>query len=255
MEDPNLLVIAHKRIRHPSAAAVLIIVFGLSVGAAATPPQSSNTLLLHPAIHQGQTFDWDLRIPDPNAPHFKQWRTDIFTCNVLKKTSGTFSVSRRVKVYLPAFQAHTASDPSRTVGKVRPASIYLLSKPSITIQNGHEFKEDGRPLRNDPICLFYSVPMFGQPPSRLAVGESWNFDRNFSGWCSACTGTTTVEALNIVGGIVRLRSKMSYGGKGKVDELIDMTVIDGGVVTVMTERWPAYKPPLVSQVTTRVITH
>jgi len=80
--------------------------------------------------------------------------------------------------------------------------------------------------------------MFGEPPPTIEIGSTWTFDRTkFTRFCKTCTGRTTVVTLDTAKGVVGLRSRLSSGAKGETDDLIDMTVADGGVIIVETHRY------------------
>lgn len=224
------------------AAVLLIIVLAPGVSAALrSPTRSSANLLLRPNVRTGQTIAWDLRVPEPEdlvLPPDLRWRSDIFTCTVLKGSSDDFTVSRRIKVYMPADRPYEVGDPPRFVGKTRPARMYRLLRSPITISRGQEFTIEGLPLRDDPLCNFYSASMFGEPPPTIEIGSTWTFDRTkFTRFCKTCTGRTTVVTLDTAKGVVGLRSRLSSGAKGETDDLIDMTVADGGVIIVETHRY------------------
>ena len=222
-----------------AAVALTPAAFPKPSAATPRPSQSSKALMLTPHIYIGQAFAWKGRISERHGPtnHYDS-RTDIFTCTVIRGNSNTFIVSRQVKVFLPAFRPYQVDDPSKVIATTRPASMGLLPKPPIIIRNGREFNIDGPPLRDDPICMFYSVPMLGVPPSSLKIGDSWTFDRTTTfGSPQDVRGTATVTSLDAATGVLGLRVRMNWDSKGQTDELIDMVVRDGGVIVAETQRY------------------
>lgn len=221
---------------------------------------SSGALLLSPRIHLGQSFSWKGRLTERvvdsgsvasgtgSAKYYRHpfehfdSRTDIFTCTALTYEGDAFVMSRLVKVFLP--RTNKKVDPGlesalRKVGLTMDQRWPVLEpKSSIILQQGYEFATNWRPLGDDPICMFYSVPMFGVPPATLKVGATWHFDRkSFSAWCKDCTGTTTVTNLDIAKSIVGLRIKMTAPNDSGYNPMVtDMVLADGGVTMSETNR-------------------
>ena len=109
--------------------------------------------------------------------------------------------------------------------------------PTVIIRRGREFATDGPPLNYNPICKFYSVPMFGVPPPALKVGTTWQFEHTtFFSPLISVRGTTKVTNLDATKGVVSLRIKMIDSSANKINALIDLVVSDGGAVASERDR-------------------
>lgn len=206
-----------------------------------TPPAahaiSARALLYSLDVRKGQTFTWLGRVTDRwvdsthrPAVHVFTIHTDEVTCSVVRGRGDDFIASRRVKV--------TLSGPPLNLPPALSADacrVCLRTEPSIIFREGREFLTDGPPLREDPGCLFYSIPMYGQPPRNIDIGTTWPVnDHSFTALCKSCSGTTEVTALDPIGHIVGLRVLIRWPGVRRGSQ-IDMVVADGGVVTRCTE--------------------
>jgi len=149
-------------------AALLIIAIAPGVSAAVeSTTRSSTVLLLRPSIRVGQSFSWNVRIPEETDPHQSPvYRTDIFTCMVLKGSTDASTVERQVMVILPATQPPRRSSAEATI---LPVVTDLLPKAPIPIRNGHDFAVDGSPLRRDPTCMFRSKRARSQRPLSVSI--------------------------------------------------------------------------------------
>lgn len=229
---------------HPFAQSVLafaLVVVLETESTSTTITTSSNAMLLSPRIRVGQSYAWTGRIARRNVAssdhgplEYFSTHTVVYTCLVRSQDKDKFNISRRLKVFV---NQKRIADSTRTLVFEQHAQ-WKLDKPSIMIGNGYEYHSDGTPLRDDPICMFYSVPMYGRPPKTLEIGTSWHFDRaGFSRWCKPCTGTATVTSLDNSRRTVTLRVKtVAPGDRGFNPLLSDMVVADGGVIVSQTDR-------------------
>jgi hypothetical protein len=199
--------------------AVFWVTASIMLTAAAIPRPSqigsSRTILLSPHIRLGQSFTW--------IDHHTSWMappsgngttqppvidTQVVTCTALKQEGDGFVMSRRVKMMF-----------GTPAGKPK-----LEPKPSMIERHAVEFTTESKPLNDKPVCLFYSVPMYGVPPDRLTVGASWHFDRSsFPHGSKADVGTTTVNSIDSEKGMIGLRVLW-------LGSVTDMVVGDGGVI-------------------------
>jgi hypothetical protein len=206
------------------AAVVALLALGIPSPAAAGV--SSQHALLAPQLHRGEAVTWFAIITSDMKP----WNAcrgcgpdsyaDLLACSVTDQNQYGFLVTRRVRSFL-ANQPHTP----------------ILEHPAIIIGGGHEYKVDGSPLNDDPICLLYSSAMYGKPPIRLNVGTTWRFSRspNF-GYLKGLYGTATVTKLDPKSNDVSLH--ISETGVGSA--LVDMTISDGGVIETESDRWDSH---------------
>jgi hypothetical protein len=225
--------------------AALVTLATAAIAATSTQTTSSKVLLLSPRIQPGQSFTWKGRLTNRGVYHTNRGlvehfdsRTLLLSCTVLRGSHSAFIVSRKLKVFLPAFRPVLESDPSTVIGTMSPPQTSLQNKPPIIIRNGYEFNTDGPPLNYDPICKFYSVTMFGVPPPTLKIGTSWSFRRTtYFGRVSNVYGTTTVTKLDASKGAISLRIKMTAPHDLGINPyLSDMVITDGGVTTTEAGR-------------------
>jgi hypothetical protein len=186
----------------------------------------SQHALLTPQLRRGEVLTWFATITaDMPWNHLcrncgPDSHSDLLACSVTDQNQYGFLVTRRVRAFL-ADQPHTP----------------ILEHPAIIIGGGHEYKIDGSPLDDDPICLLYSSAMYGKPPKRLNIGTTWRFSRspNF-GYLKGLHGTATVTKLDPKSNSVSLH--VSETGAGSA--LVDMTISDGGVIETESDRWDSH---------------
>jgi hypothetical protein len=205
-------------------AMVFALVASMMIATAAAPPAhvSSQQALLSPHIRRGQILTWfatqthiwprwmlaRCRTCGPDS------HAILLACTVTSDDRNGFALSRRVRPFL-ANQPHTPT----------------LEHPPIIIHNGHEFKIDRSPLNADPICMFYSMAMYGSPPPVIKVGTTWHFERPSS--FGGSRGTTTVSKLDVKTNTVSLHVAESGAGSA----LINMTISNGGIIERESDQW------------------
>lgn len=225
-----------------AVAFAVVLTLTAATSPAPRPTGSSRTLLLSPKIRLGQTFTWIDPIVDRSGTPgqvlgaYQKNHTDVVTCTALTQEGDAFVLSRRVKVMFPPPKPEPGPTlPPKAIAALRAlgfgnrgAGPYVLPKPSIIVQHGLEYTTEWRRLDDDPICKFYSASLFGTPPTTLAVGTSWDFDRTaMFGQLRPMQGTTTVTHLDNTKGIVSLRARLTWEDNPM---LVDLVVTEGGVI-------------------------
>ena len=227
------------------AALLVTIVLAASATPSGAQTASSSALLLSPHISLNETFVWRVRLyssaSQSQPATFVSDHTDVITCTALTQEGDAFVMSRRVKVMFPPTPKATAtSSPEiraalRDLGLSNPKSTVIEPKPSYIVQRGVDLSTGWRPLNADPICRFYSIPMYGAPPAMITVGTSWHFNRPWYD-CPACIGTTTVTSLDLVRRTVGLRVELPLSQDDKNPMVTTLSIIDGGVIAVGSDR-------------------
>jgi hypothetical protein len=195
-----------------------------------TPTQASASIasqhaLLTPQVRRGEILTWFGAV-DTWSSFGPESRSILLACSVTSQDRNRFTLSRRLRVILP----HRA--PSAT-----------MERPAIVIGEGHEYKLDGTPLNDEPVCLIYSPTMYGSPPQTLKVGTKWRFTRplNF-GYGAGLHGTATVTRLDPHTDSVSLH--IAEPGLGSV---VDMTVFDGGIIETESDQSESHRNPYLPQ--------
>lgn len=193
---------------------------------------SAQFLLLHPRVRVGETLRWTskLETKDPSSlthdvvAHADS-QTIVFLCSITTKTDDSITVGRRADIHF------------RTLNSAAPTQI----DAPIVIRSGHEFTLGGRPLNDDPLCMFYSASAFGEPPSHLELGTSWryhqpsDYKKNCPGNGQKCISgnlwvTVKVTRLDSAAGIVGLHIVGTVPHQNRVVEERDTVYVDGGIV-------------------------
>jgi hypothetical protein len=218
---------------------VRIFIAALSILALFAPAEaaqlaSSKALLLSPHAHQGKSFKWialaiDREVATPGSYPNTTAKSLSVRCEVLTGNANSFILSREIQAFVDNSGWRLPRQAGRDVGHW----ISLGSRPSIVIKGGRAWKPDGKPLYEDPLCLFYSASWFGTPPEYLTTGTSWNF--RTPTWIPSANpdelGTATVTRLDATRGEVTLHVALTAPKGKNIIEQFQMTIIDGGVIT------------------------
>lgn len=202
---------------------LLAIVASIALGTPAVAPASisSQHALFSPQLHRGQVLTWFGSLTSYYLPSNPESHSDLLACSVNDRSQRGFTMARRVRAFL-SNQPHTPP----------------MEHPAIIIGDGHEYKLDGSPLNDDPICLVYSPAMFGSPPGTLKVGTTWRFSRSADfGYLRGLRGTATVTNVDPKTNTVSLH----IGETSIPSVVIDMTVSDGGVIRYERDRWYTHR--------------
>lgn len=174
-------------------------------------------------MYRGQVLTWFATISDiptewGRSKGFRpSSRSILLACSVTGDTQRGYAVSRRVRSFLVE-QPHTP----------------VLEHPAIIVKGTQAFKADGTPLNTDPICLFYSPEMYGDPPAKIEVGTTWRYRRPLSfGFLGGLQVVTGVTKLDVQKNLVTLHIATNYGGSAT---LIDMTIAAGGLIETEVDR-------------------
>jgi hypothetical protein len=110
--------------------------------------------------------------------------------------------------------------------------------PPIIIRDGHSFKTDSTPLRDDPRCLVYSTAWFGVPPATINRGTSWKFIT--PAWIPSFKqsehGVVTVKSVDSTTGVTVLTISLSVPNVRTEVEHFDVAIAYGGLITSETQR-------------------
>lgn len=114
-----------------------------------------------------------------------------------------------------------------------PGSAPILEpKSSIILQRGLVYTTAWESLDDDPLCKFYAVSLFGNPPPSIHVGTTWHFGESANfGSAHSVNGTSTVTRLDAEKDIIALHEIMAWPARNESNPLIsDLVVIEGGVI-------------------------
>jgi hypothetical protein len=227
--------------RSAAFAAAIAILLGVRIPSGAdhgaTEPPSAR-MLLSPNVHFGQVVAWRATLTQrmvSSSAHGTVVLVDRqnmnILCSIMSGSASSFAVSRHLRFM---------SDPWQ-------------DEPQVSIRRGREFDTSGRPLNRDPICMFYSATMYGMPPPVLRIGTTWNYHQptDFRKHCERLTpdliehcltdsewvkaSVTSLDPMHTRVGL-HIVSTPPHDPRGI--SIIDMTVIDGGVIQQSLARYP-----------------
>jgi hypothetical protein len=199
---------------------------------------SSAALLLSPHVHPSESFTWTGRLMGwyiDRRNHGRVRRTTqsiALTCSVRSIKGDSFATARQVKVFID--EHGQSADASGGNGHW----ISGRTMHSIVFRRGYAFTSGGRPLQEDPVCMFYSSAWFGTPPRTLKSGSSWRFTHPawIPGLVSNEDGMATVTRLDAARGVVTLHIELKPRREPRVVEQLDVTISHGGVIQTETQR-------------------
>jgi hypothetical protein len=254
----------YKRLKCRAGATFLASCLALAASNPVEAQVAASGMLLSPSVHRGEVFAWRATLTQ-RIPSSSSRGTVVVidrqimnvSCSVLSGSASAFIVSRHLDVSdtIPARQLVPPPDlvsAMRAQGldvKPLPAST---DDPRIIIRRGAEFDVFGPPLNKDPICQFYSATLYGIPSGGLRVGTTWSYHQpmDFRKHCERlpsdpaehCLSDSeqvkvSVTSLDAKHNRVGLHIVTSTSNDSKAYCIIDMTVIDGGVIQQSIDRY------------------